>query len=120
MLVADRSVNGGGVNPKSAIKSCFFLRKEKKMLNILKRKNMYSDEKICKIHSFGHVLRFRLIWILVCISKHYKKRVLPYGGGGGAQNLTDRSAINRCFFYAFPNWFSFDIFFIYLLLRIEG
>ena len=43
LKVTDRFVNGGGegkVNPQSATKIGFLFRKEKKIQNILKRKNM--------------------------------------------------------------------------------
>ena len=48
---------GGGVNPQSATKKGFSLRKEKKMQNVLKRKNMYFDKFFGEILcSFGPVL----------------------------------------------------------------
>ena len=39
--VTDQSVNGVGGQPQSATKIVFFYRKENKMQNGLKRKNMY-------------------------------------------------------------------------------
>ena len=40
-----------------------FFIKEKKMQNVLKLTNMYFDENICEVYSFGRVLSFRLFWI---------------------------------------------------------
>ena len=61
-IVANRSLNLN-LNPQSTTKIVFFLRKRKKIQNVLKRKNMCFDEKICEIYSFGPVSRFRLFWI---------------------------------------------------------
>ena len=77
------------------------------MQNVLKRKNMYFDEKFAK---YVHLDLFYLLVYsgsfdmhkknykkeIICFLKSAKHRLLPYGGGG--------SVMDWCatFFHAFP------------------
>ena len=57
----------GGFKPQSATK---IFRKEKKMQNVLKRKNMYFDEKFAK---YVHLDLFYVLDYTVSFDKHIEK-----------------------------------------------
>ena len=86
-----KKMRGGGSTSQSTTKIGFLFRKEKKMQNVLKLKNMYFYEDFFFKCSFGAYFMFQTILDhLICIQKNdeknlifsshvYKKWFLPYG-----------------------------------------
>ena len=66
---------GGGVNPLSATKQMIFFFKEKKMQNVVKRKNMYLEGFQVILNSFPHNHMFySILNLLFYIMKNYFKK----------------------------------------------
>ena len=90
ILVTDRSVSVGGEStPCLQLKLSFFLRKEKKMQNILKRKNVYLMKKCPQYVHLG--LLKNIQGLLICISENVE---IFFLSKSTIWSFTHRSATN--------------------------